>query len=46
MDIDVNIKKDDFYQKTKHINTLFQFIKNNKEEQFIEYITTLKTGRS
>jgi ankyrin repeat protein len=37
-----DIKKDDFYQKTKHVNTLFQFIKNNKEEQFIEYISALK----
>lgn len=34
-------EKDDFHTKTKHINTLFQFIKSNKEEQFIEYISAL-----
>jgi ankyrin repeat protein len=33
--------KDDFHTKTKHINTLFQFIKTNKEEQFFEYISSL-----
>ena len=33
--------KDDFHTKTKHINTLFQFIKTNKEEQFLEYISAL-----
>ena len=33
--------KDDFHIKTKHINTLFQFIKTNKEEQFLEYISNL-----
>jgi ankyrin repeat protein len=33
--------KDDFYIKTKHLNTLFQFIKTNKEEQFLEYISNL-----
>lgn len=33
--------KDDFHTKTKHLNTLFQFIKTNKEEQFLEYISTL-----
>jgi len=32
---------DDFHTKTHHINTLFQFIKNNKEEQFMEYISNL-----
>lgn len=36
-----NINQDNFYVKTKHINTLFQFIKNNKEEQFIEYLSNL-----
>ncbi|XWV26219.1 ankyrin repeat-containing protein [Tupanvirus soda lake] len=33
--------KDDFHTKTRHINTLFQFIKTNKEEQFLEYISSL-----
>lgn len=33
--------KDDFHIKTKHINTLFQFLKNNKYEQFLEYIDSL-----
>lgn len=33
--------KDDFHTKAKHINTLFQFIKTNKEEQFLEYISNL-----
>lgn len=33
--------KDDFHIKTKHINTLFQFVKTNKEEQFLEYISNL-----
>lgn len=33
--------KDDFHIKTKNINTLFQFIKNNKDEQFLEYISSL-----
>ena len=32
---------DDFHTKTKHINTLFQFIKTNKEDQFLEYISNL-----
>ena len=32
---------DDFNIKTKHINTLFQFIKKNKEDQFLEYISNL-----
>lgn len=33
--------KDDFHLKTKNINTLFQFIKTGKEEQFLEYISSL-----
>lgn len=33
--------KDDFHIKTKHITTLFQFIKTNKEEQFLDYISNL-----
>ena len=33
--------KDDFHIKTKHINTLFQFIKTNKEEQILDYISNL-----
>lgn len=33
--------KDDFHIKTKHITTLFQFIKNNKEDQFLEYLSAL-----
>jgi ankyrin repeat protein len=33
--------KDEFHTKTKHINTLFQFIKTNKEDQFLEYISSL-----
>ena len=33
--------KDDFHTKIKHINTLFQFIKTNKEDQFLEYISHL-----
>lgn len=32
---------DDFHTKIKHINTLFQFIKTNKEEQFLEYLSHL-----
>lgn len=39
--MDSNIKKDDFYTKTSHITTLFNFIKNNKEDQFLEYLTSL-----
>ena len=35
------ITKDDFHIKTKHLNTLFQFIKTNKEDQFLEYISAL-----
>jgi len=31
-----------FYIRSKHATTLFQFIKSNKEEQFIEYISALK----
>ncbi len=30
-----------FHTKTKHINILFQFLKSNKEEQFLEYISTI-----
>ena len=33
--------KDDFHEKIKHMNTLFQFIKNNKNQQFIEYLSNL-----
>ncbi|AYV85391.1 MAG: ankyrin repeat-containing protein [Satyrvirus sp.] len=33
--------KDDFHTKIRHINTLFQFAKTNKEEQFLEYISSL-----
>lgn len=33
--------RDDFHTKTKHITTLFQFIKTNKEDQFLEYLSTL-----
>ena len=33
--------KDDFHIKTKHITTPFQFIKNNKSEQFLEYLSSL-----
>jgi ankyrin repeat protein len=33
--------KDDFDIKNKHINILFQFIKTNKEDQFLEYISNL-----
>lgn len=32
---------DEFNDKVKNINILFQFIKNNKYEQFLEYISTL-----
>ena len=35
------INNDDFHIKTKHINTLFQFVKTNKEEQFLDYISAL-----
>lgn len=35
--------RDDFYIKTKHITTLFQFIKTNKEDQFLEYLSALST---
>jgi ankyrin repeat protein len=42
MNIDSNsITKDDFHVRTHHLNTLFNFIKNNKEEQFLEYISVL-----
>lgn len=37
-----HIKKDDFYAKTSHINTLFRFLKNHKEKEFIEYISSYK----
>ena len=33
--------RDDFHTKVKNLNVLFQFIKNNKEEQFLEYIANL-----
>lgn len=33
--------KDDFHIKIGHTNTLFQFVKTNKEEQFLEYISNL-----
>lgn len=36
------INIDDFHTKIKHINTLFHFIKTNKEEQFLEYLSNLK----
>lgn len=36
--------RDDFHTKTKHINTLFQFIKDNKEEEFLEYLSNLNKG--
>lgn len=32
---------DDFHTKNKHLITLYQFIKANKEEQFLEYISNL-----
>ena len=32
---------DDFHTKSKHINMLFEFIKNNKEEQFLDYLSIL-----
>lgn len=35
---------DEFHTKNKHINNLFQFIKSNKENQFIEYISNLTVG--
>ncbi len=31
-------QNDNFYSKIKHVNTLFQFIKNKKEDQFLDYI--------
>ena len=34
-------KHDDFHIKNKHIITLFQLIKINKEEQFLEHISSL-----
>lgn len=36
-----NQENDDFHSKLRHINTLFQFLKSNKDEQFMEYITAL-----
>ncbi|CAH6419923.1 Ankyrin repeat protein [uncultured virus] len=33
--------KDDFHTKTRHINTLFRFVKDNKESQFLEYLSSL-----
>lgn len=33
--------KDTFHIKIAHINILFQFLKNNKDEQFLEYISNL-----
>lgn len=33
--------KDNFHEKIKHINTLFFFIKNNKNQQFIDYLSNL-----
>lgn len=35
------ITRDDFHIKAKHITTLFQFIKTNKDEQFLEYLSAL-----
>lgn len=35
------LHKDDFHKKTQQINTLFQFIKNKKEDQFVEYLSNL-----
>lgn len=34
---------DNFYSKMKHLNTLFEIIKKNKEEQFLDYIDNLTT---
>ena len=39
-----NFNVDDFHSKTEHLNDLFDLIKNNKENDFIEYITKLKPG--
>lgn len=36
-----SLGRDNFYTKAKHLNTLFQFVKANKEEQFLEYISNL-----
>ncbi|BCS83184.1 ankyrin repeat-containing protein [Cotonvirus japonicus] len=36
------INKDDFHLKTKHINTLFEYAKNNKRKEFIDYISKLE----
>lgn len=33
--------KDIYHIKMKHINTLFQYIKNRKDDQFLEYISNL-----
>ncbi|MEM3062075.1 MAG: ankyrin repeat domain-containing protein, partial [Nitrososphaerota archaeon] len=33
--------KDDFHTKTKNVSTLFQFVKNGKEMEFLEYISNL-----
>lgn len=35
------IEKDNFYTKKKHIDALFHFLERKKEEQFIEYITSI-----
>lgn len=37
-----SIEKDNFYLKTKHILTLFEFIKNNKVDQFLDYLSSLE----
>lgn len=37
----MELEKDNFYIKKKHIDTLFRFIKNKKEEEFLEYITAI-----
>jgi ankyrin repeat protein len=34
-------QQDDFYVKVKNLEVLFQFIKTNKYEEFIEYISSL-----
>lgn len=33
--------KDTYHIKMKHINTLFQYVKNRKDDQFLEYISNL-----
>jgi ankyrin repeat protein len=39
-----NFNEDAFQSKILHINTLFQFLKSGKDEQFIGYINSLEKG--